>query len=364
VPPRHRNDGLLLFAREGVLYRQAFDGEQLSSEPVRIMDVSYRAIGLQANFDVSADGRVLLVFPPVNDFQVLTWLDRAGVPAGTLGAPGLFDQPHISPDGSRVLFNRPDDNGGNRDLWLMEVARGLTSPLTTDPGNEFSALWAPDGRRILFASDRGGHRHGSAWEKVSLERSAGEKPINWLPDWANPRDLSKDEKWILFNNGEIHGDIWIAPTFGDRKPFRFFVSGADDRGAKFSPDGRWIAYFSNESGRFEVYIRPFSGGPAEPGNKIQISTNGGYHPAWSRDGSELFFVGPDAKLYMTMNRTLGAKSPIPAPRALFSVCAGNTPTGSATEGEFFDVSPDGQKFLFACSVQAETRYIITMNWRD
>ena len=358
------NDNLLLFAREGVLYRQQFDGERLGGEPARVMDVAYRAIGLQAGFDVSADGRVLLVFPPVGDLRQLTWFDRAGAPVGTLGVKGVFSEPRISPDGGRVLFNRPDDNGGNRDLWFVDVARGLLSRLTTDPGNEFGALWSPDGRHILFAADRNGHRFGSIWEKGSFEAGAGEKPLDWLPDWANPADWSRDGKWILFTNGEVHGEIWVAPTFGDRKPFRFLAAGSEDRRARFSPDGRWIAYSSNESGRSEVYVRPFAGGPAEPGNKIQISTQGGYHPVWSKDGAELFFIGPDSNMYVESVRTIGGKFPVVAPRALFKVCAGNRPMGSATEGDPFDVTADGRKFLFACASQAETRYSITINWHD
>jgi eukaryotic-like serine/threonine-protein kinase len=358
----HRNDNLLLFEREGVLYRQPFDGVRLGGEPVRIMDVAYRQIGLQAGFDVSADGRVLLVFPPAGDERQLTWFDRAGALAGTLGAKGVFVEPHLSPDGGRVVFNRPDDNGGNRDLWLIDATRGLLSRLTTDLGNEFGALWSADGRHILFAADRNGHRYGSIWEKDSLEAGAGEKPLDWLPDWANPTDWSKDGKWILFTNGQVHGDIWVAPTFGNRKPFRFFTAGSDDRHPRFSPDGRWIAYFSNESGRFEVYVRPFAGGPAEPGNKIQISTQGGYHPVWSRDGTELFFIGPDSKLYVASVRTIGGNSPVAAPQALFEVCAGNRPMGSATEGDSYDVAADGRKFLFACASQAETKYSVIINW--
>ncbi len=197
-----------------------------------------------------------------------------------------------------------------------------------------------------------------------MDPGAGETPVEGLPDWANPEDWSSDGKWIAFSNGAKHGDVWIAPTFGDKKPFRLFESGAEDRLPRFSPDGKWVAYHSNETGRFEIYVRPFSGGPAESGQKIQISLQGGSFAAWSRDGKELFYIGPDSKLYAAPVKDLSRVATLPDPQPLFTVCAGNTPTGSATQGSGFDVSPDARKFLFACSKESQDKYIVTVNWRQ
>jgi Tol biopolymer transport system component len=364
VPPREGRIGWLVFAHEGELYLQAFDGKTLSGEPLRLMDVGYNSIGMRALFDVSMDGRVLVSSPPSNTEQNLTWFDRKGMSAGTLGAPGEYQQPRISPDGTRVIFNRPDDNGGNRDVWLLETRRGIAARLTKDPANEWNDTWSPDGRRILFASDRGGHRVGSVWEKASMDPGAGERPVEGLPDWANPEDWSADGNWIAFSNGAKHGDVWIAPTLGDKKPFRFFDSGSEDRLPRFSPDGKWIAYHSNESGRFEIYVRPFAGAPDESGRKMQISVQGGFYATWSRDGKELFFLGPDSKLYAAAVKELDRTAIVLTPRPLFTICAGNTPTGASTQGSGFDVAPDGQKFLFACNKVSQDEYTVTVNWQD
>jgi eukaryotic-like serine/threonine-protein kinase len=363
VPPMARHPGTLVFVRESVLYRQPFDGATLSGEPVRLMDIGYRAISMQGFFDVSADGKVLLTRPPYTIEQRLTWFDRKGTNLGTLGSVGTFEQPQISPNGDRVIFNRPDDNGGNRDVWLIETARGTASRLTVNQANEWNAIWAPDGRRIAFASDRTGTRDGSTWEKTSMDPGAGENRVEGLPDWANPEDWSRDGKWIAFSNGAQHGDIWIAPFGGDRKPFRFFDSGFEDRIPRFSPDGNWIAYHSNESGRFEIYVRPFYGKPAQSGEKIQISLQGGFYATWSRTGKELFFLGPDSKLYYVPVTDLGHSKSIPTPQPLFIACPGNVPTGSATQGSGFDVAPGGSKFLFACSTDLPNKYTITINWQ-
>ena len=362
APPHEGRAGMLIFAREDVLYQQPFNGRTLSGEAAPLGNVDYRPIGMQAFFDLSLDGRVLLSRPPYATEENLIWFDRKGANAGVLGPAGTFQQPKISPDGNRVIFNRPDDNGGNRDVWLIETLRGTAARLTVTQENEWGQIWAPDGRRIAFASDRNGHRDGSSLEKTSMDPGAQETPVEGLPEWANPEDWSADGKWIAFSNGAVHGDIWTAPTFGDRKPFRFFDSGFEDRIPRFSPDGKWIAYHSNESGRFEVYVRPFEGKPAESGRKIQISLQGGYYATWNRNGKELFFLGPDSKLYVVSMANLGHSDAIPVPQVLFTACPGSTPTGASTQGANFDVSPDGLKFLFVCSNELPNKYIVTANW--
>jgi Tol biopolymer transport system component len=363
VPAGDGRTSSLLFVREGILYRQLFDGTKFSGEPARIIDVAYRPISMQGSFDVSLDGRVLLSRPSYTTEQRLTWFDRKGAILGTLGAPGTFEQPKISPDGTRVIFNRPDDNGGNRDIWVIDSGRGTASRLTTSPANEWNVIWAPDEHRVAFASDRNGRRDGSLWVKTSMDPGAGERLVDGLPEWANPEDWSANGNWIIFSNGAVHGDVWIAPASGDEKPFRFFDAGFEDRGPRISPDGKWIAYHSNETGRFEVYVRPFEGKPAESGKKLQISLQGGYYATWSRTGRELFFVGPDSKFYVVPATNFGRSKSIPPPQPLFTVCGGVTPTGSSTQGAGFDVAPDGARFLFACSNELPNKYTVTVNWQ-
>jgi eukaryotic-like serine/threonine-protein kinase len=367
IPAAEGHTARLLFARGQRLFEQPFDGANLSGESTPLMDVDYNPIGIFASFAASLDGRVLALRSARHTGVRLTWMDHDGAPAGTLGPDAHYGQPRISPDGSRVIFNRPDDNGGNRDVWWMETGRGVANRLTVTPANEWSQVWAPDGRRIIFASDRSGDVRGSMFEKSSMEPGAGEMPLEGLPAFANPEDWSSDGQWIAFANGGTHGDIWIAPVLrngeGGGKPFRFIDTSFEDREPRFSPDVKWIAYHSNESGRFEVYVRPFAGRPADPGGKIQISEHGGYYAAWSRDGKELFFIGADSKLYMIPVAGLSVSKSLPDPRPLFTVCAGNTPTGAATQGRQFDIAPGG-KFLFRCESgpPGDDTYSIFVNW--
>jgi serine/threonine-protein kinase len=149
---------------------------------------------------------------------------------------------------------------------------------------------------------------------------------------------------------------------GERKAFRFIESSFEEREPRFSPDAKWIAYHSNESGRFEVYVRPFAGRPADPGGKIQISEHGGYYATWSRDGKALFFVSADSKLYQVPVAGLGSSKPLPDPLPLFTVCPGDTPTGAATQGRQFDIAPD-LKFLFLCKSQYDDTNSVIVNWR-
>ena len=362
VPARQGHGSMLLFAKDDKLFEQPFDGAKLQGEAIPLMGVRYGAIGNQGDFALSTDGRVLVIRPAFETATRLTWFDRKGTPLGTLGPPGIYDRPLLSPDGTRVIFNQPDDNGGNRDIWSIEIGRAIASRLTLNPANEWSEVWAPDGRRIIFASDRSGNRFGSMFQKSSMDPGANEAPVPGLPDSANPEDWSADGRWIAFNHGDPYGTIWIAPTFGEKKPFRFLETPFEERGPRFSPDAKWTAYHSNDSGRFEVYARPFSGVPAASEGKIQISERGGYFAAWRRDGQELFFIGPDSKLYASATTGLGRAAATPKPRALFEVCPGNTPTDEAVQGREFDVTADGQKFLFVCGNQAQDHYSVFVNW--
>jgi serine/threonine-protein kinase len=361
VPARDGRSAILLFAREGKLFHQLFDGSRLAGEPVAAMDVQYEPIGIRGDFAVSADGRVLVTRPPFDENVRFTWLNREGKTLGTLGTPGIYQEPRIAPDGRRVVFGRPDDSGGNRDIWTLETDRGIAARLTLHPANEFCPTWSADSRRIVFASDRSGSRFGSMFEKSSMEPGADEAPVGGLPDFAVPMDWSADGRWIVFLTGGEIGELWVAPTFGNAKPFVFLATRFQERMPRFSPDGQWIAYHSNDSGRFEVYVRPFAGGPAATGEKVQISERGGYFATWGRDGKELFFLGPDSKLYAADVTRLGKSGSVASPRALFEACPGNTPTGGGTQGRSFDVAPDG-RFLFLCGSEAEDHYSVLANW--
>jgi serine/threonine protein kinase/Tol biopolymer transport system component len=359
IPSRGNRPPALLFVRDGTMYSQPMNDARLVGQPIVVIkEVAYNPISIESPFDVSMNGSMLVYHPAVDERQQLEWFNRTGLPVGSLGPPGVYNQVRISPNGKEVLFNRPDDNGGNRDLWLMNTLRGTTSRLTLNEANEWSQIWSPDGTKIVFASDRTGGAAGNMYQKVSMEPGVGETSVSGVSGSAIPQDWSADGRWIAFGS---QGNIRILPTFGDRKPFAFVDTVFSERESRFSPDGKWIAYYSNETGRFEVYIRSFNGGPGGSSRKIQISEKGGFYPVWRGEGSELFFVGADSVLYSVSTKAANSMETVPKPTPLFVVCPGNTPFGAATQGTNYDVTRDGQRFLFSCGSDALGRFSVIVN---
>jgi serine/threonine protein kinase len=369
VPPRDGRPGALLYVRDGALVEHAFDGERVAGQPSPVVDnIEYNPAGAYGYFSVSADGRMLVFQRPDPGPVQLTWFDRKGRAAGTLGPPGIYRQPRIAPDGARVLYERPDEQGGNRDTWYMETSRGVAQRLTTDPANDWNPAWAPNGRGILFGSDRRGGPNHAVYIKKSLDPGAGEEVLFDLADrdYA-PEDWSLDGKWLVFHvfvarPGQGY-DMWVLPFSGERTPFAFLATRFSEHSARFSPDAKWIAYVSDESGQSEVYVRPFSGRPASQDDKIRISTNGGGYPAWHRDGSELFFMGGDGTIYSTKTAEVTRPGAAPQPVALFPACpnAQRLP-GAPPWQNPYDVAPDG-RFLIACGTSRPAQFEVMLNWR-
>src|SRR5262249_24783860 len=204
---------------------------------------------------------------------------------------GAYISPRISPDGTRVAS---DLAIGNSDVWIWDLSRGLGTRFTFDPANDFNPIWSPDGSRIIFASNRKGGvfnlyekaSSGAGSEQLLLESGRDKRPTSW----------SADGRFVAYYEAapKTRLDVWILPLFGDRKPFPFLQTDFIEAGAEFSPNGRWIAYTSEESGRPQVYVMPFPASAA--GGKWQVSAVGGREPRWRRDGKELFFWGLDNKL--------------------------------------------------------------------
>jgi len=368
LPPRDGRSGLLVFIRDGTLVEQTFDGEKPTGEPNPIVEnVEYAAASLSGEFAVSSDGSVLILRPASGGRTRLRWFDRDGHDAGSLGPPGDYLQPRISRDGSRVLYTRPDERTGNRDVWYIETARGVASRLTTDPANDWWPVWAPDGQSILFASDRGGGPLLETFLKKSMDPGRVETKLFQFRDPSIPQDWSRDGKWIAFatNAGSFGSyDLWMATTGGDSAPFPFLATPFAEGNARFSPDGTWIAYTSNETGRDEIYVRPFAGAPAAPTGKIQISSSGGDFAVWQPDGKALFFIGGDLKLH-TVNATEFKSDAAPRASPMFAPCEGTMLAGLPLRGtpweHPYDVSPDG-RFLVNCSTLSPGRFDVMLNW--
>lgn len=264
----------------------------------------------------------------------LTWFDRQGKVVGTSGAPGLYRTLTISPDGKRVAFERADPQTQNRDIWLMEVASGATTRFTSDPGWDAFPTWSPDGRRIVFTSNRSGvfdlyrkASNGSGNEQLLYQSSEGKGPTSWSPD---ARFL------IYYSLGQpTHLRLLAIDGPADRQPTPLVDSQFTSITGRFSPDGRWIVYSSNESGKNEISVRPFDAATGLPGNPVIVTSGGGRTPLWRGDSKEIFYITPDGTA-TALEVSAGVAFQAGAPKPLFKA-----PSGVL----FWDVSPDGTRFL-------------------
>ncbi|HET9529649.1 MAG TPA: protein kinase [Blastocatellia bacterium] len=342
--------GYLLFAREGTLMAQPFDAEglQVTGEAFPVVEhIRYNPGNTLAGFSAS-EGGVLVYQTGTPAPNQLTWIDRSGNKLGTVGPPGSYNQLRLSPDEKRVAVIRADPPAITTDIWLIELARGVESRLTSDPSREDSPVWSPDGSQIAFSSNREGRANlyqklsSGAGEVEELFKSGENKTVM---DW------SADGRFILFRTfGEkTRMDIWVLPTFGDRKPYPFLQSEFGETWARFSPDGRWVAYVSNETGMNEVYVREFQGS----GGKVPISTGGGGSARWRVDGKELFYIS-GGKLVAVDVKVVGSNFEAGVPRVLFEI----------PRSVGFEVSGDGQRFLIPIPVEetSPTPITVVLNW--
>jgi len=273
----------------------------------------------------------------------LTWFDRQGKVTGTSAGLGLYRTLTISPDGKRAAFERSDQTQ-NRDIWLLEIATGKTTRFTSDPGWDAFPTWSPDGRRIIFTSNRGGAYDlyqkalndtgdGTGTEELLYKSSEGKGPTSWSPDG----------RFLLYYSlGQpTHVKLLAVSGPADRAPLAVVDTQFNSITARFSPDGRWIAYSSNESGKNEICVRPFDPATGTVGAPIVVTSGGGRTPLWRGDGKEIFYIGPDGMVTaMEVNTSAGFRAGTPKP--LFKV-----PEGVA----FWDVTPGGDRFLMPVAAQ-------------
>jgi Tol biopolymer transport system component/predicted Ser/Thr protein kinase len=348
--------GRLLYLREGTLMAQPFDTKRLETTgeavPIAEKVESVLNSGTVGVFSFSQTG--LLAFRSgaqrtVGGGLQLTSFDRQGKMSAASEA-GQFDAPVLSPDGTQVAFTRTDvqaANGSNMDIWLHEFARGTASRFTTDPGQDETPVWSPDGASIVFRSNRDGvfnlyqKAASGAGTEVLLLKTA-------LP--KNPTDWSRDGRFLLFssNDPKTLSDIWYLPMGGasPSEPKPYLQTTFQEGEARFSPDGRFVAYVSNEAREIEVYVRTF---PDSNGGKWTISKGGGQLPRWRKDGKELYylsaprrnsvntgFIGPADLMAVDVTTDASGHFKVGTPKALFQF-----PAGSA----IYDVTGDGQKFI-------------------
>jgi eukaryotic-like serine/threonine-protein kinase len=359
-PPRHLVNarskpvyaaGHLLFVRQKTLMAQPFDAKSgtLSGEAFPVVGNVQEDPGFfTAVFSVSDNG--VLAYQEEGgtvDQHQFTWFDRTGKHLQAAGPKGNIFNPRLSHDGRRVAFGQGDPG----DLWLEDLSRHVTTRLTFDPSDDSSPAWSPDDGRIFFMSQRSGG--GDIYQKAASGTGTDELLFS-SSVLKSPTSVSPDGRYLLFDalNPKTKWDVEVL-SLPDRKVTPFLHSEFDENQGDFSPDGHWVAYASNESGRYEVYVQPFPG----PGGKWQVSTNGGAFPVWRRDGKELFYVAPDRKLMAVAVRTGAVFEPETA-RPLFEVRLRNDPS------RHYDASADGQRFLLNMPLGEETSPPIALvqNW--
>jgi len=344
----------LIFVRQGALTVRRLDvarGE-LTGDPLTMASpVGSTNVNL-GGFSVSADGRVAYRAGG-NEPTQLTWFDRTGKVLGVAGAPEVdLSLPELSPDGRQVAFERSLQR--NLNIWGMDLVHGRLTRLTFDAADR-SPVWSPDGTRIAFSSSRKGPQP-DLYLKPSTGAAATEELLLQTPNLKRPQDWSRDGRFLLYFelDPKTARDLWVLDMSG-RKPRVFVNTPYEERIGQFSPDGRWIAYETNESGEFQVVVQPFP----EPSRKWQISTTGGTQPRWRADGMELYFIAPDGKLMAVPVTAPGATFEAGTPVALFP-----TRIGTPIIKPDYAVSRDG-RFLINQTVEEATAMPITLilNWK-
>ena len=359
--------GHILFLRNVALMAQPFDPKRLitTGEAVPIAEQIQTVLnsGTVGVFSASETGMLAYRTGVGAGGLLLTWFDRSGKQGATLGDPANIVGFQFSPDRRNLAAAVQDPS--NTDIWTYDVSRGLRTRFTFDPAIDNSPVWSPDGRSIVFSSNRKGHfdlyrksSNGSGAEELLYADNLNKTPTSW----------SADGKFLLYQArsgaGENKNDLWaLALTLeqpgGPLKPFLVLQTPSSEFDPQFSPDGRWIAYTSDESRRLEIYVSPFPPPPSGPGGKRQVSTAGGFLPRWRQDGKEIFYRGLDRRLMAAEVFTGGGPLEVGQVRLLF----GATP--NMTEGyPWYDVSADGQHFLLRIYPQQKAGEPLTLvqNW--
>jgi serine/threonine protein kinase len=347
--------GYLLTVQQGMLVAYPFDEKsaQVRGNPVRVAEgvLTGNPPGY-APFSVSG-ANVLAYSTPYAKSRQLAWFDRSGRRLGNVGEPGDYSTPRLSRDEKRIAVAIREESKTNTDIWVFDSTRGTWSRLTFDPATERAPLWSPDSSRIVFTSASTGIL--DLYEKPA-SGSGEPRPIVPSPGDKFPTDWTRDGRYLIYHTfGPSTWDIWVAPTDGG-KPFPMFATKFTEAQGQVSPDGNWIAYASDESGRFEIYVTQF---PQKRG-RWQISTAGGSQPWWRGDGKELFYLGPEQTL-MSVAVRAGEAFEASVPTALFKA---NFPAVVPAFWANYVPTADGQRFL-VCELVPEaaaTPISVVLNW--
>ena len=355
--PRFATSGHLVFVREAALWAVPFDSEalQVRGEAAPVLE-GIEIAGGSGLFDISRDGSLVYSVSSGDapSERVLVWVDRNGREDPISAPPRAYAWPRLSPDGTRVAV---EVNDQDRDIWIWDVRRHGLTRFTLGAAVERSPVWTPDGQRLVFSSDREGSRN-LFWQSAD-----GTGPVARLTNTANlkePFSVSPDGKRLVFGEQVQRFDLWTLALGDEPRPQLLLQTRFGDRDAEISPDGRWLAYSSDESGQFEIYVRPF---PKVSEQRFQISASGGAGAVWARSRPELFYQTPAGNLVSVPIKT-GVAFFAGSPSKVFD----GTQYVSSRFGRMYDVSPDGQRFLMlkpdASSKQtaASASLVVVLNW--
>jgi Tol biopolymer transport system component len=354
--------GHLLFLSDRKLMAQPFDARRVETTGESFGTVDEVGIGPESAaahldpFSVSENGAIAYQAggPQGND---LAWFDRRGTRLGSLGPPGAYSEPTLSPDGKRIAVGVISP-AGQGDVWLLDSSEGTASRFTFSATTEATPMWSSDGRDIVFTWNEEAGRPGNIYRKPATGAGKEELLVESKGTASAYADAwSPDGGVLVYETAGLSTgfDIWILRMTPRRESAPFLTTKANEFQAQFSPDGRFLAYASDESGAYQVYVQPFP----PTGGKWQVSTGGGVQPRWRGDGKELFYIAPDRSLMAVEVKTNPALS-FSAPRTLFL-----TRVHALTEGQVrnaYDVSADGQRFLMVIRPEeASTPFTLVLN---
>jgi Tol biopolymer transport system component len=345
----------LVFMRGSTLVAQPFDPDRqiLSGEAIPLVDAVMPNVTARpaAAFSVSHSGAMVYQRATGTSGTRLVWTTRNGVHTPIMEEAAPYRDLSLSQDGTRLLLS-PLDERGRSDIWVVNLTRGSRSRLTFT-GTSQTSVWSSDGRSVLF----NGGADGSSLVRKAVDGSGAEQSVGGPVKGASlPSDVSADGRWLLYESfvpGTTSNDIWAMPLAGEDAPIPVAVTRFAERWAQFSPDGRWVAFTSDESGPRETYVKRFSGE-----GRWQVSSAGGSYPRWSADGRELYFYTPNNKISAVRIMPTGDALDIGPVTPLFDA---RPPSGFGRY--FYDVAPDG-RFLLTVSTSANTPTMLTLfvNW--
>jgi Tol biopolymer transport system component len=343
--------GHLLYVRDRVLLAQPFDpvGLEMIGDPVPIAEgLATETFFFRVLFAASESGDVVFRAGPQAADAHLTWFGRDGKEIAKLGEPGSFQQVVLSPDGRRAAYTQIEGDSAVGDIWIIDLARGVRSRLTFEPGYKIAPRWSSDGQQIVYTvaalHDDLFLRNSGGGERQDLLRSDADKQAT---DW------SRDGRYLAYNQVDSTSSstgVWILPLAEKDKPRPFVDAEANERDGRFSPDGRWMLYTSDESGRNQIYVAPFPG----PGATWQVSTGGSSSAWWTQGGKEIVYMSPDLTFWSLAVHAAAGTFEVDPPRRLFR----------APQAIGGDVTPDGQKFLIAIRSEEDEEQPVTLvtNW--